>query len=680
METLVQILHLEDDAKDAELVQAMLESADIPCRIEVAQTRDQFVGALQADTYDIILADYRLPAFDGVSALRWAREHCPDVPFVFVSGTMGEDAAIEGLTEGATDYVLKEKLSRLVPAVKRAIGEIADRRRRRRAEEALRASEERFRTLFENSPVPMWEEDFSAVKSLLDGLREKGVADLEGHLNEYPEVLHQCVERVRVTDFNQAAMKMHRAASREELLCGLVGTFAPDSYATFQRELLCLWDGETEMATDGVVQTLDGDRREVTLYWSVMPGYERTFSKILLSIIDITDRKRTEETLRNISAGVSATTGEAFFRSLVGYLAKALDADCAFVGELVGENRETIRTIAVWANGELRGNFEYELAGTPCEHVVGREVHSYPQGVQTEFPGDRLLAEMGAESYVGSPVFDSADRPLGVAAVVDSKVLENPKLAETMLQIFAVRASAELERRRAEAQQRANQAQLRSLVSQLVAAEERERKKLAGVLHDDFIQNLALCKLRLDRAAAGEGSGKMDTLLGAITDGIRELITSMRSLTFDLCSPILYDIGLEAAIRDWLDNKVQGRYNIAFVYEDDGQIRCLDEDMRVFLFRAVRELCTNVIKHSEAQHATVSIRTEKEMIRIDVKDDGVGLAVSARKAKGDESGGLGLFSIRERLDHFGAAMDVVSPADGGTWVTVMAPLSNPMQV
>jgi DNA-binding NtrC family response regulator len=132
----VRILHLEDDAADAELAQAMFESAGLVCQITRVQTRDEFELALLKGGFDVILADFRLPMFDGMSALRLTLEYCPSVPFIFVSRAMGEDAAIEGLTQGATDYVLKQKLSRLAPAVRRALHEAEDRRERKRAEAA----------------------------------------------------------------------------------------------------------------------------------------------------------------------------------------------------------------------------------------------------------------------------------------------------------------------------------------------------------------------------------------------------------------------------------------------------------------------------------------------------------------------------------------------------------------
>jgi PAS domain S-box-containing protein/putative nucleotidyltransferase with HDIG domain len=147
MNALTHILHIEDDNQDAELVQAMLDAADIDCQIARVQTGAEFNDALRKGNFDIILADYRIPGYNGVSALRLAQELCPDVPFIFVSGTMGEDAAIEGLTQGATDYVLKNRLARLAPAVRRALEGAENKRERKQAEETLRESEARFRVV-----------------------------------------------------------------------------------------------------------------------------------------------------------------------------------------------------------------------------------------------------------------------------------------------------------------------------------------------------------------------------------------------------------------------------------------------------------------------------------------------------------------------------------------------------
>ncbi len=147
----LRILHLEDNPTDAELAQATLESDGIECQVTRVETRADFLAAVEQGGFDLILADYSLPSFDGLSALEIAREKRPDVPFIFLSGTLGEEVAIESLKNGARDYVLKGRLARLASSVRRALRESEERTARQRAEAAVRASEKRFRALIENS-------------------------------------------------------------------------------------------------------------------------------------------------------------------------------------------------------------------------------------------------------------------------------------------------------------------------------------------------------------------------------------------------------------------------------------------------------------------------------------------------------------------------------------------------
>jgi PAS domain S-box-containing protein len=133
----LRILHLEDDPGDAELVQATLAREGIDCEVLVVAMHEAFVAALERGGFDLILADFALPNFDGMTALAMVRDRAPDLPFVFVSGRLGEEAAIESLKNGATDYVLKNRLSRLAPAVNRALGEAEERAERRRTEAEL---------------------------------------------------------------------------------------------------------------------------------------------------------------------------------------------------------------------------------------------------------------------------------------------------------------------------------------------------------------------------------------------------------------------------------------------------------------------------------------------------------------------------------------------------------------
>lgn len=147
----MKILHLEDNPADAELTRAMLRTEDATCEIHTVSQREAFIGALQQQNFDAILSDYSLPDFDGISALELARRLAPDTPFIFFSGSIGEDRAIAALHAGAADYVLKDRIQRLCPVIRRAIHEAHERRSRRAAEHQLQVSQARYQRLIEEA-------------------------------------------------------------------------------------------------------------------------------------------------------------------------------------------------------------------------------------------------------------------------------------------------------------------------------------------------------------------------------------------------------------------------------------------------------------------------------------------------------------------------------------------------
>ena len=148
--TKLRIVHLEDEARDRELVAATLARGGIDCEIVPARNKAEFQAAMLALNLDLILCDYSVPAYSGTEALGTAQKLQPEVPFIFVSGTIGEERAVESLQSGATDYVLKEHLGRLVPAIHRALHQAETERKQRQAEDAMRASEHKYRQVFEH--------------------------------------------------------------------------------------------------------------------------------------------------------------------------------------------------------------------------------------------------------------------------------------------------------------------------------------------------------------------------------------------------------------------------------------------------------------------------------------------------------------------------------------------------
>ncbi len=141
----VRVLHLEDEPKDSRLLKGLLSADGIECDMTRVDNEADFRAALEAGGFEIILADHSLPTYDGMSALALARELCPDVPFICVSGSLGEELAIEALKSGATDYVLKQRPARLAPAMRRALQEAAKRANLKRAEDEVRELEARLR-------------------------------------------------------------------------------------------------------------------------------------------------------------------------------------------------------------------------------------------------------------------------------------------------------------------------------------------------------------------------------------------------------------------------------------------------------------------------------------------------------------------------------------------------------
>jgi two-component system cell cycle sensor histidine kinase/response regulator CckA len=189
MKTPLRILHLEDDANDAALVQASLDAGAISSTTRRVHTREEFEAALDGDQIDLILSDYSMPAFDGLSALKIARAKNPDLPLIFVSGTLGEERAIDSLKNGATDYILKGRLGRLAPAVERAMQEVDARRERERLE-ARFIEAQKMDVIGQLAGGVA--HDFNNVLAVIIGYNELMLADLEPKSK-----LYGCAEEIR---------------------------------------------------------------------------------------------------------------------------------------------------------------------------------------------------------------------------------------------------------------------------------------------------------------------------------------------------------------------------------------------------------------------------------------------------------------------------------------------------
>jgi PAS domain S-box-containing protein len=360
-----------------------------------------------------------------------------------------------GATSGSIETLIRRKdgAVRVLEASARTLpdGRIVafgrDITERKEAEEKLRQSEARFRSLIETSVV--------------------GIVILG------PDGAYRYVNPAYETILGYTA---------QELLGQSFATYLhPDDLTeTMGRFAHMLQQPSQVIQAEVRAQHKDGRWRILEGAAKVLPGGD-----IVAYNRDVTEARQIDEAFRALVSGTAATTGDDFFRSLAQHLATALGVRHAFVAETIGEPPMAVRTLAFYSNGSIVPNIEYALPGTPCENVIAGGICYYPQAVQTQFPNDLDLVKLGAESYVGVPLVDTHGQVLGHVAVLDVAPMHNDARGQDILKIFAARAGAELERQRAEAKLRRLNEELEDRVAERSAQLEvafAERTRLAEIL------------------------------------------------------------------------------------------------------------------------------------------------------------------------------------------------------
>ena len=425
----LRVLAVEDCEDDAVLVMRQLRRGGYDPTFRRVETPEDFSAALEAEAWDLVIADYTLPRFSAPAALAIWKDSGSDMPFIIVSGQVGEETAVAKMRAGAHDFLMKDNLARLAPAVERELREAEMRRKHRQAQEALQESEEmyrglfdssldgivftdihgavrdaneayldmlgytpeeirtltyqqltppewhaieaeivekhvkargysdeyekehvrkdgttfpvsvrtwlirdnggeatgmwsivrditerkraeqalregeaRYRSLFENSPIPLREEDLSAIKTYVQTLQDSGVGSIETFLDEHPEAIATCAAMIRIVNANRATLKLYAVDSKKELQARFHTTFGAGAYDALKLELIAIAQGKTTFECETIVTSLAGENRNVVLRWSVAPGYESTLSRVWVSIIDLTERRRAQGALRTVEA------------------------------------------------------------------------------------------------------------------------------------------------------------------------------------------------------------------------------------------------------------------------------------------------------------------------------------------------------------------------------------------
>jgi signal transduction histidine kinase len=409
---------------------------------------------------------------------------------------------------------------------------------------------------------------------------------------------------------------------------------------------------------------------------------------------------RFDGTLRFLVHCGDTASGEDFFKSLARYLAQGLDMDYVCIDRLRG-GLLSAETVAIYYDGRFEDNISYTLKDTPCGDVVGKTICCFARDVRHLFPKDEVLQTMSAESYVGATLWSSQEKPIGLIAVIGRKELRDPQFAASVLQVVAVRAAGEMERREAEqalreseaALQRANEdlqsinrqlfisnatlearvkertadleqrtAQLRALASELTHAEQRERRRLARILHDHMQQLLVGAKFRVASLKRLKGQHP-DAVASDLDSILNDCLEASRSLTAELSPPILHDAGLVPAL-EWLGQWVKQKHLLTVQVtagEDIGEVR-----MRCAYCSRPYRNCSSMWSHSGVLTASVQVTRQDGNLEVVVADQGSGFNPLGVLVPTRSGGGFGLFNIRERLDFVGGRMEIESARGKGS--------------
>ncbi len=413
-----------------------------------------------------------------------------------------------------------------------------------------------------------------------------------------------------------------------------------------QEELQFKRKGTVDLIEKGSISNIDKslvtkDGRKIPVLFSanVMHDNKNEIQGMVCMALDISERKRAEEQIQKLSHAIEQSPTTIMIADIDGNLEYVNPKFTQLTGylyeEAIGKNPRILKS------GKTSPEEYKSLWG---KITSGREWRG-------EFCNKKKNGELYWEFASISPVKNSEGVITNYIAVKED--ITQRKLTEERLLTYKKK--------------------LQALSSELSLTEERERRSIATDLHDNIGQILAAAKIKLKLLQESKSSVDHNGILDELNKLLDETMQSTRLLAYELSPPILYELGFEPAV-EWLVKQYRKNYDIVIDIVRDEQSKPMENDISTFLFKAVRELLLNVVRHAKAHNTKISIRRDRGNIRVEVEDDGVGFNTSELYSSTKKVSGFGLFNLGERMKYIGGDFEVISEPGHGTRISLVVPL------
>lgn len=614
MSDLIKILFLDDSLADIELLQFQLKKDGIKYISEITQDRSSYEKALKVFNPDIILSDYALPSFDGLMAFQMKQIYSPETPFIIISGTIGEQNAVELIKYGVTDYNLKDKLFGVASKIIRALSEAREHKEKIVAEQALYQSEERYRYLFYNNPMPMW----IYSEETKQFLEINNVAiDKYGYSRE--EFLSMTVNDIRPIEDREP----HNSIIKETLHYGEV------HHGNWRHHKK---NGELIFV-------------EITAHLIDYKGMKAT----LVLSNDITERQRAEEELKHSNILLKKNEEKLKEAQAIGHIG-SWEIDLAHDKTSWSEEFYTILGIVKTESEPSSELFLSFVHPDDMGDAIQNSQESYDSLQDSTF-NFRFIRNDGniRYGYIKRRFeFDKNNIAIRYFGIIQD--ITESKIAEKEILI--------------------RNKQLRDLSNQLENIREEERTHIAREIHDELGQQVTSLKMDIDWVSHKQNNedpivvSKLHDML-RLCDG---LVSTIRRISSDLRPAIIDDLGLIEAL-EWKCKDFEEKTGIQCQFTSNVKERKFENLFSINVYRILQETLTNVSRHAAAKLVTVSISENESELILEITDNGKGF--NSENIHNGKT--LGILGMSERAALLGGQLTISGTLHKGTQTILTLP-------